>query len=224
MLLALTLALAPVSFFFTLIYLKDRIEREPLGWLVFSFVIGILTVLPAALVQHAVGITPDQIFEMQGIEFTIYIFTVIAASEETAKYLALRYLIYPRSVFNERYDGIMYGVSISLGFAAIENVLYVFVFGNHIAWVRMLSAIPLHCLTGIFMGYFIGRAKFEPDVIKRKMDFLKALFSAIFVHGIYDVAALSEGIISWVFLFGILAVCGVVSSKAIKLHQRSSTV
>jgi RsiW-degrading membrane proteinase PrsW (M82 family) len=118
-------------------------------------------------------------------------------------------------------DGIVYAVMISLGFATVENIFYVF---NHpgqeiqVAIMRMFTAIPLHAACGIILGYFVGLAKFSDN--KNILLYL-GLFLATLVHGLYNYFIfLEEG---W-FIFSIIALVVAVyySKKAISLHQKDS--
>ena len=117
-------------------------------------------------------------------------------------------------------DGIVYAVMISLGFATVENIFYVF---NHpgqemqVAIMRMFTAIPLHAACGVILGYFVGLAKFSDN---KNILLYKGLFLATLVHGLYNYFIfLGEG-----FIFSIIALVVAVyySKKAISLHQKDS--
>lgn len=183
------LALAPIVFIFTYVYLKDEYDKEPLRYLIITFVLGIATAAPVLFVGEQLRIFTNTSTESSTIlELMIYAFFVVATTEEGMKYLVLRFYNYPHKEFDEPYDGIMYGVAVSLGFAAIENVMYVFMSdgaGLQTGLLRMFTAVPAHAVFGVMMGYFVGRAKFLAKgnpVIER----LKGLLIAILFHGMYD--------------------------------------
>ncbi len=186
----LGLALAPIIFIFTYVYLRDEYEREPLKYLLITFVLGILTAFPVVILspylQEFLGVSMES---EDPISLIVYAFVVVAALEEGMKYLVLRWYNYPHKEFDEPYDGIMYGVAVSLGFAAIENVLYVFNAGEgaiETGLVRMFTAVPAHATFGVMMGYFVGKAKFLSTGSIPYLERMKGLFVAIFFHGCYD--------------------------------------
>ena len=91
--------------------------------------------------------------------------------EEFFKWLILLLAIYRHVEFEDAYDGILYGASVSLGFATVENILYLFTYGTDIAFMRALFPVSSHALFGVVMGYYIGRAKFAVEANKRKLLF-----------------------------------------------------
>ncbi len=117
-------------------------------------------------------------------------FVVAGFSEELFKFLALYFLIWKNPNFNEKFDGIVYAVFVSLGFAGVENVMYVASGGVSVALTRSLTAVPAHALFGITMGYYIGIAHLDPQ--KRNAFLRKAFFVPFLLHGIYDFILLSE--------------------------------
>jgi len=185
----LTAAVAPVVFMLHFVYVRDKYEPEPLGRVLTVFFVSCLTVIPAAIVE-AILLQ----FQPGGlIGIAIAAFLVIALSEEFFKYLAIKWLAVRHPSFNEVYDGILYAVAASLGFAVVENIMYVFFSaaegtgaGMTVAVARALLSVPGHALWGVMMGYYIGRAKLEPDVTKKRPLVIKGLALAIFWHGLYD--------------------------------------
>ena len=195
------------------IYKKDKYEREPKRLIVKGFIFGCIGIIPALFLEI---ICNQSIFP----NLFLYVFFGIALIEEGVKYFFLRRYLYTKEEFNEPMDGIVYAVMISLGFATIENIGYVL---NHpgqetqIAIIRMFTAIPLHAVCGIILGYFVGLAKFSDN----KTSLLyKGLFLATFVHTIYNYFIfLGQG-----FIFSIFALIIAIyySKKAIKVHQEDS--
>jgi RsiW-degrading membrane proteinase PrsW (M82 family) len=111
-------------------------------------------------------------------------FVVAAFTEELCKFLALYLLIWKSREFNDKFDGIVYAVFISLGFAAVENVLYVLENGYGTGIIRAVTAVPAHAIFGITMGFYFGMAKFYEK--QRYQLKLKALLYPIFLHGTYN--------------------------------------
>lgn len=217
----LAIALAPILFFLTYIYLKDEYEREPLKYLVITFLLGVACAYPviilgeflANLFQASIHGTPTTI--------AIYAFFVVAFSEEWVKYLVMRWYNYPHKEFDEPYDGIMYGSAVALGFAAIENILYIFnpeVNGFETGLVRMFTAVPAHATFGVIMGYFMGRAKFRVGNQHPFLERMKGLLAAILLHGLYDYFLfLGNGLLA-LFSFASLVVGIILAQRAMKMH------
>lgn len=186
----LAVALAPIAFIFTYVYLRDEYDREPLKFLIITFLLGVLTAAPVIYIGDFLrDSTGTSSSSATLLELFVYAFFVVATTEEGMKYLVLRWYNYPHKEFDEPYDGIMYGVAVSLGFAAIENVFYVFGPTEDpwsVAIVRMFTAVPAHATFGIIMGYFVGRAKFIGEQIHPYWERMKGLVLAILLHGIYD--------------------------------------
>jgi RsiW-degrading membrane proteinase PrsW (M82 family) len=191
------LAIAPAAAIIWYIYHKDKYEPEPLRYLVLAFLIGVFSVLPASFAS----LKMEELFSDSigtWAETIIYAFIVIALSEELIKFLFLRFYMYRKEAFNEPFDGIVYGVMIGMGFATFENLFYVFDGGVSTALIRMFSAVPAHAVLGVMMGYYVGKAKFEP--LRAKSWTAKAFFIPFLAHGLYDFLLFQEA-------FPILGIC-----------------
>lgn len=183
----LILALAPVAAILLFMYYRDRYEKEPAKRLAISFLGGGFSVIPILAVESFLaqftGIFP-------GIISVFWqSFVVAATSEEFFKLIILLIIIWKSSDFNEKFDGIVYAVFVSMGFAAIENVLYVFDYGFQTGLMRALTAVPAHFLFGVSMGFYVGLARFYPAFRKRFLA--AALIYPILLHGLYDFILMS---------------------------------
>ncbi len=158
---AFALAIAPAAAIIWFVYTRDLYDREPAGMLAFSFLLGIVSVVPA-IVGSLLGGHFFDVSENPAIT-AAYAFGVVALSEEAAKFLFLRYVVFRHPAFDEPYDGIVYAVMIGMGFATFENILYVADGGLETAFLRMFTAVPAHAVFGVAMGYWVGLAKFDPD-------------------------------------------------------------
>ncbi|MEO8932701.1 MAG: PrsW family glutamic-type intramembrane protease [Xanthomarina sp.] len=214
-------SLAPVVVIIFYIYLKDKYEKEPKKLLLYNFLLGaIVSVLVATILYYGtdVFITLDN-------EFSIFhqfskAFLVVAVIEEFSKYIIVRYFAQPNKEFNEPYDGIVYAVMVSMGFAATENIMYVIEGGYHVAVLRAFTAVPAHATFGILMGYFMGKAKFAKHPSKYN---LLGLFLAVLFHGAYDFFLFVDFLPGvWVGAFVSLFLGIYLSGKAIKAHQKNS--
>lgn len=176
------LALAPVLIIAGYIYFRDKYEKEPIRLLIFALIAGGLTVIPILFVEQFL----DQFthFFPKILSAAWNAFVVAAFSEEIFKYIALFLLIWKSPEFNEKFDGIVYAVFISLGFAAVENILYVTEGGISTGLIRAITAVPAHAIFGVTMGFYFGMAKFYEK--QQKTLKLKALVYPILLHGIYD--------------------------------------
>ena len=153
-------------------------------------------------------------------EQAVHAFLLVALIEEFSKFIFVRGVLYKNKHFNEPFDGIVYSVMVSMGFATFENILYAFQNGIGTAVFRMFTAVPAHACFAILMGYYLGKAKFE----HRKAYFAwYGLGIAALFHGAYDYFLF----ISFVpgIALGALVSLGVgawLSRKAIRIHQHAS--
>jgi protease PrsW len=178
----LFISLAPVLIIAFYIYSRDKYEKEPLSILLKALLAGVLTVLPVVLIEKLLTIPSEK---MEGISYAAYTaFTVAGLTEEGMKFLVFYTFFWNNRNFNEKFDGIVYSVYIALGFAGIENILYVFTGGYGVGIVRAVTAVPAHALFGIVMGYYFSLARFN---IERKSIYLLLAFLLPFIfHGLYD--------------------------------------
>lgn len=167
----------------------DKVDREPARLLWKVFLLGCLSCAPAAILEAVgQGFIPEQI---SATAQSIAMFLVLVPFvEETCKFFALN-SIRNEPEFNYTFDGIVYGVMASLGFATIENIVYVFLTGSiTVAVTRALLSVPLHCVCGVFMGYYYGLAHRNGILGHGEMRSLYlslALIVPMLIHGIYDV-------------------------------------
>ena len=229
--LLLALALAPGFAIIFYMYLKDQFDREPLKNLVFSFGLGILATIPAALIQIILeGEMKHLISENSPAFYALYAFVVVGFGEELCKFIMLRTYAYRKQAFNEPFDGIVYSVMVSMGFATLENVLYVMEGGMETALVRMFISVPAHAAFGVIMGYHVGLAKFDAPNGMRHL--ITGLLMATLFHGAFDfflflqkspvvVEYVSEGALfmAAIICFGIAVR---LSRKSIRLHHELS--
>ena len=178
----LLISLAPVFIIAGYIYFRDKYEREPIKLLIFALGAGALTVIPILFVEQFLDTFTNSFPGL--LKAAWKAFVVAAFSEELFKYLALYILIWRSREFNEKFDGIVYATYVSLGFAAVENILYVTGGGISTGLMRAVTAVPAHAIFGITMGFYFGLAKFY--ISERRSLKLKALFYPILLHGIYD--------------------------------------
>jgi RsiW-degrading membrane proteinase PrsW (M82 family) len=176
------LALAPVLIIAGFIYYRDKYEKEPVLLLLKSLGAGILIILPVIFVERGFSLIIPHLPKNSKAFYTAFI--VAGFTEETIKYLAFLLLIWRNKNFNEKFDGIVYAVFISLGFAAVENISYVIQFGERTGYIRALASVPAHALFGVTMGYYFGLAKFYTG--QRSLFLIRAILYPVILHGIFD--------------------------------------
>jgi len=194
----LTAAISPAIAIMTFIYLSKRIELEPLPLIIRMFIIGIIMVFPLMFIQYA--------FEAEGVFQTPLLrsFFLAGLMEEFFKWFFLLFVAYRHSDFDHHYDGIIYGVAISLGFATIENIIYIFSNGIEIALLRAIFPVSSHALFGIIMGFYMGKAKFASK--KQNLCLSLALLIPVGFHTLYDyiITVLNQTWLYWITPFMIV--------------------
>lgn len=216
----LALALAPGLAIGIYIYLKDKHEPEPLGLLFTSFMYGALSIIVTFIISWPIDALVS-FDENSALDQFINAFFGVALVEEFSKFFFIRFILYNNKNFNEPFDGIVYAIMVGMGFATVENILYVFQYGFTTGVVRLFTAVPAHATFAILMGYFLGLGKFTHR--KESMYSLFALLVATGFHGMYDYflfISFLPGI--WTGAFAALIVALILSRRAIKLHQQSS--
>lgn len=186
-------AFAPSLAFLSFIYLKDKYEPEPLKILIKMFVLGFTLVFPAYVLERT--------FQEGMNSFFWYSSDInIAIIEEFLKWFTLYYMMYKNIEFNEPYDGIVYSVSIAMGFATLENIGYLFYNTKELSFVILRSLLPVsgHALFGVIMGYFMGQAKFSNMKNEKKL-LLLSFTIPIFLHSTYNFI-LTQKFASWINL------------------------
>ncbi|MGZ8561661.1 MAG: GNAT family N-acetyltransferase, partial [Flavisolibacter sp.] len=214
--LLLALAIAPGLAICLFIFYRDTHDEEPALNLGMSFIWGMLTIIPALLLELAF----DGLTDLSIIGIIINAFVFVALIEEGMKFLPLRFYAFRQKSFDEPLDGIVYGVMVAMGFATVENMMYAFQYGMPTVVMRMFTAVPAHATFGILMGYYAGLAKFDP--VNRRILLLKGLGLAVLAHGFYDAFLfLNEN--TWIHqyiskeLAGILLFSGAVTSLVVAI-------
>lgn len=177
----LLLSLLPVAAVLYYVYRKDH-DPEPMRTLGFAFFWGCVSVIPAIIGELA----------LQSDNLAIEMYCNVALVEESVKFAVLMLYIWKHADFNDSFDAIVYSVTVSLGFAAIENIMYVIRGGFTVAVLRALLSIPGHASFAILMGLFFARAKNHFYYGRKAQQYLNlfiALLAAVAAHGTYDYLA-----------------------------------
>jgi RsiW-degrading membrane proteinase PrsW (M82 family) len=180
----ITLAVIPCIAIALFVYLRDQHRPEPIWLVTISFLLGII----AFGINLLLSWYPNHLF--QGGDETIFqkaihVFLVIAIPEELCKFwMVLLLMSRTKKYFSEPIDGIVYTVMVGMGFACVENLVYVMEHGAGSGILRMFSAIPAHAMLGIIMGFHLGIARFTRRKKVRYM--IMALIIPIGMHGMYN--------------------------------------
>lgn len=184
-------AIAPSMALMIYFYTKDHYEKEPKAVLFKAFALGCLAVAPIVFIELKLNLFDLAEESLLAAGYTAFI--VAGLVEEGFKFFVLWFFLWKNKNFNERYDGILYSVFISLGFATTENIGYVYLSGYNTAFIRAITAVPAHALFGVVMGYYFGRARFAKE--ERSIKYLLlAFFIPILLHGIYDFILFSKSV------------------------------
>lgn len=219
----LLLSILPGILIIIYIYKRDKYDKEPKKAVLLCVFLGALSCFPAALstlgIQSLIGVNP--VIEEESSIIKLFLFSVMGVGlfEEFSKYIFVIVYPYKKGFFNEPMDGIVYAVAVSMGFAILENILYVLDGGLSVALVRAFTAVPAHATFAVIMGYYVGLAKLNKD---SKLLFL-GLFYAAFAHGMYDFFLFSNNLLGLaIFAMIVLIYCVRLSKKMIEIHVSQS--
>ncbi len=179
----LFLSVLPAALLIIFIYRQDKYQKEPFKSLCKAFFGGMLavvfTIVTVRIIDYTIGLIPY-------LNQTVFYDSFITAGipEELCKFLIFMIFIWNDKNFDEYFDGIVYASFISLGFATVENIMYVMPGGIGTGIVRALISVPGHFLFGVILGYFLSMAKFNSD--KKGRYIIIGLLIAMAAHGLFD--------------------------------------
>ncbi len=225
MLLILSFALIPPIVLMVWVYRLDKIEKEPPSLLLRLFIYGCLTTIAAALLEMVGFAIIQRLAYISPLIYQIIgNFIIVACAEEGVKHFALRKGTWRHPAFNYQFDAVLYGAIVSLGFAAAENVKYVLGFGLSVAPIRAVTAIPLHCIVGIFMGHFYGLAKtasIDMNAAQQKHYMIMSMLIPVLIHGFYDFVA-SYGVVFMTILFyAFIIILDMIAFRLVRKYSRT---
>ncbi|MGF7060542.1 PrsW family intramembrane metalloprotease [Brassicibacter mesophilus] len=180
------IAITPAISIAYAVYLSDRYDREPISLLFKTFALGALSVIPTIVVErilNGINIFPG----ILGIAFTSFI--IAGFTEEFFKREVVKRLIYHNRHFNEKLDGVVYCIFSALGFATVENIIYVvfrFSFNSYVGLYRGILSVPAHSIFAVTMGYYLSLAKFAKNDADEALYLKKSLYMPLILHGIFD--------------------------------------
>lgn len=212
-------AVIPAIILLVRIYRADRLEKEPTRLLVSLVIMGIIsTTIAMALEQLGSGLLGQVFYENTLPYNAIMYFGIVAYAEEGSKYFLLKKRTWKHPSFNCQFDGVVYAVFVSLGFALWENIGYVAMYGLSTALLRAVTAVPGHACFGVFMGVWYGAAKkydYLGDPVRSKRFRRRAVTLSATLHGTYDFVATLGGLYGLIF-FVFIIILFIVTLKAVK--------
>ncbi len=212
------MALAPIVILLFYIFIRDKFEKEPYKLLLMGVIVGALLTYPILFLENImvslmpVGSTKFEAFYLS--------FVVAALCEEGLKFISVLLLVWHNRNYNEKFDGLVYAVFISLGFASYENILYVTnesLGGVETAILRAFISVPAHFYFGIFMGYYLSKARYE-----NKSNIALALLIPLILHGTLDFILSIEFSLNMVTLIAYILLLGFISLLIMKNFIRQS--
>lgn len=217
-------ALLPVLILIIYIYRKDKKQPEPIGQIVRAFLLGLLSAplsFAVSVPSEMIGLYSEEVYTvMDAIRVSFF---GAAIPEELAKLFILWIVVRNNKFFDEKMDGIVYAVCVSMGFAAFENITYLVSNMDsymQVGFSRALTAVPGHFCFGVIMGYYYSLASFDEK--DRQKNQIMVIAAPVIVHGIYDSILFASsalinkflvinetlaGIISIVFVAGFIYFC-----------------
>lgn len=222
-LLLVAAAVIPAVWLLVRVYRADRLEKEPLGLLLWLLILGVTATALAGLTEQIGDMLLTSILPEDSILYNLLLyFIVVAGSEEGFKYLLLKLRTWKSPHFNCEFDGVVYAVFVSLGFALWENIAYVMSFGFATAVARAVTAIPGHASFGVFMGVWYGVAKryelagYDAEAAASRR---KAFLIPLLLHGTYDFIATYQN--EWMTLIFLVFVIWMFRT-ALRLVKKTS--
>lgn len=212
-------AVIPAVVLLIKVYRSDRLEPESPRLLISLIIAGILSAMLALIEEIVLEYALDIIASKGTVLYDLLLyFIVVAVSEESSKYFLMKRKTWRNPEFDCRFDGIVYAVFTSLGFALWENISYVLSYGMGTAVIRALTAIPGHACFGVFMGVFYATAK-EYDLRgnRKSSSFYRklAVLVPVLLHGSYDfLASTNNGYLDLLF-FVFIAVMFFISYRKV---------
>lgn len=214
----LCIAVLPTFVIFFIVIKNARAAREPFKKIAKVFGISVVSTI-VAMILEALGEGIEKgIFDSMGspVNSMLYIMIettfVVALVEEGCKYFSFKLMIFHDRAFDNTYDGLIYGAASALGFATLENILYVVQYGFGTGILRAVLSVPMHACTGIFMGYYFGISKYKKynDIQQDKNPQRRAYVISVVIHALYDFLLMANDAVNAPEWFPVITVIGIL--------------
>lgn len=212
-------AVIPAVVLLVKVYRADKIEQEPLPLVLSLIGLGVLSTFCASITEMAGQRLILLFAQKDSVLYNVFLyFAVVALSEEGFKFFFLKRRTWYSPDFNYSFDGVVYAVSVGIGFALFENIQYVFSYGLSTALVRAVTAVPGHACFAVFMGTWYGMAR---KYINRNMApesgrcLVMAVVVPVLLHGTYDYIASMQGDYSWIAFVAFILLMFYMSNRLV---------
>lgn len=218
------LAILPAIFLMVYVYNLDRVERESPRLLVQLVLLGVLAGFLSVILEM-IGeslLNLSKVDENSDFYKILLSFLVVGIIEEGTKYLLMGRRTWRDPEFNYRFDAIVYAVFTSLGFAAMENIEYAFMYGPTVLLTRALMAIPGHCAFAVVFGVFYGRAKLASscgESGKAAAYIAAGYLLSVFFHGFYDSCAMIGSTQTTILMIAVVVVIYIVVFRLVRAES-----
>ena len=213
---AVYVAVIPIALLAFYIYQKDN-DKEPFSLLGRLILGGVLSCVAVLLVNYFFAsffpLFKGKASDMEVYDLIVYSFICVGIIEETCKWFFLYIFAYNDKEFDTLFDMIVYSVFVALGFALFENFFYVLGYGVQTGVLRAFTAIPLHACCGVFMGVYLGKAKYYEIIKRHRKSFKNKMFAILIptcLHGMYDFCAFTNLYVPLVVLIAVILTVSVI--------------
>ncbi len=199
-------------------YRQDRVEPEPVKLVLKVFVVGLLLVIPAGMIEQFWQVSINNALRTNSwIDYLVVAFLVVAVVEEGLKSFFLWWLMGKNPELDEPIDGVIYGVTIGLGFASLENLLWAGVYGFGVAALRALVTTLAHASFSGWMGYYLANYKLAHQ--KKTILLWYGFLVAFLTHGFYDFLLFLRNSFASLVAFLVVAVSLFLLYRVIHIQQ-----
>lgn len=211
----LLVSFAPGLFWLWFFARLDRLRPSSRSWIGLTFIYGVMSTVPAALLNEI--LLPEDLFSPEATlaAVSISMLFIVGPVEETCKYLATRITVYRSRHFEETMDGLVYGAAASLGFASLENFLYVLEYGPEVMVIRAPFSTLAHMVFGSMWGCGLGLHRSG----RRFSAVWIGLIGAAVLHGVFNILLFSPA--PWLGLL-LIAAGGLGTFRLFKWGQKVS--
>jgi len=222
-------AVIPAVILIIKVYKADKLDKESPALIRSLVLMGIISTYFALISERVFGSFLSSAVSYESPLYNVLLyFAVVGFSEEAAKYVLLRRKTWKNPEFNCQFDGVVYAVTVSLGFALWENITYVMMYGFGTAVVRAVTAVPGHACFGVFMGLFYGQAKrydYLKCAIASKVCRILAVVVPALIHGTYDyIASMEVESSGWYFLIFVAVLFVVTYAMVVNASRKDRRI
>ena len=224
--LSILLALLPIILISIFIILFDK-EKEPLFSYIKCYFMGFFAVCVVLLFNSVTGLKLD-IYSRDFVYLFVYSFVFVGLLEEVAKFLSTMIIMKIDKHFNSYFDSIVYAAFVAMGFACLENIIYIVNdnFNINTVILRAVFSVPSHVIFSVFMGKFIEL--FRTKEKGRVLYLLLAVIIPVLLHGLYDFVLLyvpnlvSTTLTFYVILISFEIILYIIGIREIVLSSKNS--